>query len=205
IYYLAYSDPCSLIRPAWFIVVVRMWNYIYMISFPLHHIAVSFERIWATTRPSEYEKTGRAYGITCCIIVWMLTLGYVAYLVQGAFQHEAFQYGSPVITLTTNTNVGMVQTASTVIVCLALVSLAMDGVIGVINRRYIGRVSPGYNLGRNYQISENVIVTLRLMLPLDVVNAVLYIACMGSTLLFRPLRGTMDAGNYQALIELSTL
>lgn len=66
---MTYTDPCVLIRPAWFIALIKAWNYIYMISFPMSHMAVTVERIRATARPMEYERTGIAYGVASCIVV----------------------------------------------------------------------------------------------------------------------------------------
>lgn len=63
------------------------------------------------------------------------------------------------------------------------------------------RVAPEYSLSRNYQIRENIVVTTRLILPLDICNAVLYIAFMLLMTLLRYLRALIATDMFYSYVE----
>lgn len=67
------------------------------------------------------------------------------------------------------------------------------------------RVACDYSLGHTYQVNENVLVTMRLILPLDICNAGLYIVTMSFGILLRQQRLLFEPDKFQALLELSTL
>ncbi|KAH7702065.1 hypothetical protein AAVH_30789 [Aphelenchoides avenae] len=74
-----------------------------------------------------------------------------------------------------------------------------------LNKKRQNRVSPHYDLSRNYQISENIIVTTRLVLPLDVCNVALYITYVSGMILLRSLRTQVYDHRFAALVELDSV
>lgn len=63
------------------------------------------------------------------------------------------------------------------------------------------RIASEYSLGRSYQINENVMVTMRLILPLDVCNAALYVLSMLIGVGCRQFRAPLGPYRFQAIIE----
>lgn len=63
------------------------------------------------------------------------------------------------------------------------------------------RVTPQYSLSRSYQISENLLVTKRLVLPLDICNAVCYVLYQSGITTARYLRSSLEPHRFQSLIE----
>lgn len=58
-----------------------------------------------------------------------------------------------------------------------------------------------YSLSRNYQLKENVVATMRLILPLDVSNAALYIAFTVLIHAARQLRFSLSLSVYYSALE----
>lgn len=64
------------------------------------------------------------------------------------------------------------------------------------------RIAPEYSLARSYQISENVVVTMGLILPLDISNAVLYLVSRAMESAFRS-QAMLSSVRLTAWVELS--
>ncbi|KAH7701726.1 hypothetical protein AAVH_31132, partial [Aphelenchoides avenae] len=62
-------------------------------------------------------------------------------------------------------------------------------------------ISPAYSLSRNYQIKENVTATLRLILPLDACNAILFLAFTALATVIRYLRWSVTALQFHQMYE----
>lgn len=63
-------------------------------------------------------------------------------------------------------------------------------------------ISPQYDLSGKYQINENVAVTTRLVLPLDICNVVLYLTYVVLIIVLRNLKPQISDHRFAALVEL---
>lgn len=63
------------------------------------------------------------------------------------------------------------------------------------------RVAPDYSLSRNYQISENIAVTLHLALPLDICNTAIYTVFVVLSAYIRGIRSTIHEHDFHADYE----
>ncbi|KAH7712109.1 hypothetical protein AAVH_20569 [Aphelenchoides avenae] len=189
IMFATYKSPCELLVSPTMIVVVRGINFTYTYWFPLWHLAVSDVR----RARLGYRSSGG----------WSCAASYVGYLIYLAYQDETFRSGSPFISLTTKTNASTILASNFVIVGIDIVSLMIDLLITFTNRRQMQRVYATYALGHSYQINENVVVTTRLILPLDICNAALYIAATSLGIAIRERKAQFEPHRFQALLELA--
>lgn len=67
------------------------------------------------------------------------------------------------------------------------------------------RVDTEYSLSRNYQLKQNAATTTRLVLPLDVCNAMLYIVFMTALALLRNFRGDLAPEQFYGILEWITV
>ncbi|KAH7721699.1 hypothetical protein AAVH_10777 [Aphelenchoides avenae] len=209
--YFTYANPCDLLIPVWMNVVVRGIGYVYVYSFPLWHLALSIERVWATLQPHKYESSGVGYGVLTSVTVWVYSLTYFIYgfgFIYLAFQDDQFRKETPFLTLDTKTNAIFKLISNYLNVGLDVGSVVIDLVTAVVNKRRIKAYAnfPGYSLSRAYQLNENVKTTMRLILPLDFCNAFLYVSGMGLATVVRQLKlsGSVSPQRFQSLIELTT-
>lgn len=63
------------------------------------------------------------------------------------------------------------------------------------------RVTTQYSLSRSYQVNENVIVTLRLVLPMSISNTALYMLFMALSTWSRSVRASMAPHRFYALYD----
>ncbi|KAH7709429.1 hypothetical protein AAVH_23295 [Aphelenchoides avenae] len=76
----------------------------------------------------------------------------------------------------------------------------MDGSVSI----FVG-ISEGYTLNQSYQVKENIEVTLRLILPLDLCNASLLLIASSIGILIREHRTVLEPHVSMALLELDTI
>ncbi|KAH7717009.1 hypothetical protein AAVH_15594 [Aphelenchoides avenae] len=77
--------------------------------------------------------------------------------------------------MTVPTNVDFMLNSNYALLLVDLLTSVVDIALLYSNVRRLRRIAPNYTLSGSYQANENVLVTTRLMLPLDVSNSVLYL------------------------------
>ncbi|KAH7680058.1 hypothetical protein AAVH_41571, partial [Aphelenchoides avenae] len=174
--YFIYSHSCeSLTIPTWMSIAVRGPLYLYVASFPLWHLVLTIERLVATTKADRYEASRPVYGVAASCAVWATLIAYTVYIVRLAMEDEGFGNGTHYYLLTTETNAWVVITAQWLFLAIDLTTFFADVSLIFVNRRKRLKATSSYNLSRNYQITENVRVTMHLILPLDICNTVLFL------------------------------
>ncbi|KAH7721206.1 hypothetical protein AAVH_11300 [Aphelenchoides avenae] len=199
--FLTYSDPCSLVEPAWLIVIVRGITYSYTTSFPLWHLALTVERILATHLAAQYERSGKTFGVLASVVVFTLSFGHTAYLVFLAFEDPGFHNGAAFSGLATSTNIDQMRFRSYALIAIDVGTLLIDAGTALANKYRMRRVAAEYSLARSYQINENVVVTMGLILPLDLCNAALFLVSRGCEAVI--LRHTVFSVRLASLLELA--
>ncbi|KAH7712711.1 hypothetical protein AAVH_19948 [Aphelenchoides avenae] len=203
--YFAYTDPCSLLVPHLDTAITRGLRQFYFIAFPLWHLVFSLERVWATTRPAEYEKSGVIFSVVSSVVVWSCSAAYVAYMLYLAYQDETFRTEAAYPKLDVQTAVGVVIISNYTYGAVDAATLIMDLVLAVVNQRRVNRIAPGYSLGRSYQLKENVAVTQRLILPLAFCNTMLFVCSNAVAIVVRTHRAELEPHTSLALLEAITV
>ncbi|KAH7706700.1 hypothetical protein AAVH_26076 [Aphelenchoides avenae] len=148
---------------------------------------MTVERAWATLRVHEYEKVSSSYGTVSACIVWLVSIAYTAYWGSTylTYASEYFTDGTIFIVMTVPPNVDFMLNSNYALLLVDLLTSVVDIALLYSNVRRLRRIAPNYTLSGSYQANENVLVTTRLMLPLDVSNSVLYLTFLILSAYFR--------------------
>ncbi|KAH7706601.1 hypothetical protein AAVH_26171, partial [Aphelenchoides avenae] len=116
---------------------------------------------------------------------WVTLIAYTVYIVVLAVKDDAFEHGSHYYLLTTETNAWVVINAQWLFLAIDITIFCADVSLIFVNRRKRLKATSSYNLSRNNQITENVRVTMHLILPLDICNTVLFIISLSISTICR--------------------
>ncbi|KAF1749315.1 hypothetical protein GCK72_025782 [Caenorhabditis remanei] len=183
--------------------VIQMGDCFYIRAFflgffcliPLNHVAMNFERFWATIRLSKYEKSNSILGISLIfIMVFVATL--IVYLVMLP---EDFTEYAPTCLSFSATRIGNniyflyisqgIMEISMIVVLQLLVLFNKKRKLDIIDE----------NLSKKFQRNENLAV-LQQIGPLIIVTAAVIGAYNGVALLIRPFRDHFTKNQYIIIV-----
>ncbi|KAH7702845.1 hypothetical protein AAVH_29994 [Aphelenchoides avenae] len=141
--YRTYQNPCDLLTPTWVTIATRGPCYVYIVGFPLWHLAITLERAWSTLRARTYEHEGVAYGICCAIAVWSFSILHTMYIVQLASQDPRFYEPNVYTTITTSTNADFLINTQYALMAVDFFTSSCDFVVIAVNKKNLRRGGGG--------------------------------------------------------------
>ncbi|KAK0417802.1 hypothetical protein QR680_013220 [Steinernema hermaphroditum] len=190
--YLFREDPCALVTVTSVCVGLRVPAYVCITAFTAIHLAIAFERFWATYWRENYERQGRALGVVLSVVTWLVSIAAQVVILWEVDVSEP----RPYCNVTTKSNYRILYVYYATLILIDIFATMTHVVLLNFNRIRLRQMMERYNLSECYQLKENITV-MRTLIPLVIFHTVIYSTYLGLSTTVRLLH---DPSNYVTLV-----
>ncbi|TKR63396.1 hypothetical protein L596_027232 [Steinernema carpocapsae] len=181
--YFTYTSNCEIVSQALPCLSIRAPTFLCMTGFSMVQVSLAYERMMATFKRNNYEKSGMKSGIVVSVVTWLANILLNAYI----FYEEDFGGFKIYCGATSDRNAQKILYVTYVLLGIDIAIILVNWFLLSHNKKRLTssrKMSKSYNLSYLYQTREN-IFTMNAILPMAIVHSLIYMLYLGATAISR--------------------